>query len=182
MNKSHTLLLLFLTTLFLSSKFTVTAKLAPKEVEEKEAADMDFLDGLNEEDTEDHEAAWEKVVAIHFSEPEKMHSFEELALLGYEHLIYEDVTVLKRLRNMFNDETEKHLLTEDDYTNLSNAMVLDEYLLIKMGNREGLTSVEAVKVLNHENYDNWMAKMPDNVADKLDKFMPNEDGDDELDD
>jgi len=73
-------------------------------------------------------------------------------------------------------------LTEDDYTNLSNAMVLDEYLLIKMGNREGLTSVEAVKVLNHENYDNWMAKMPDNVADKLDKFMPNEDGDDELDD
>merc|ERR1719246_73210 len=79
------------------------------------------------------------------------------------------------LSDMDDDDLEDSSADDEEAATLSNAMVAKSYVEEKFGDKTEVTNAEALTILNHDNYDLWMDNMPDDIIQKIDQFMPDED-------
>ena len=147
------------------------------EAEENMADDYenDDLPSLDDDDLEGGSAVdeeWQKIVSTTFGDSSAMHQFQVILDMAYQHLIYEEMDELNAL---ILKHERKDTLNDEEAATLSNAMVAKSYVEEKFGDKTEITNAEALEILNHDNYDTWMDNMPDDIIQKIDQFMPDED-------
>merc|ERR1719469_1808907 len=141
----------------------------PMEGEDDDLSDM-YDDDLEDSSAVDEE--WEKIVSTTFGDSSAMHQFQAVLDMAYQHLIYEEMDELNAL---MSKHERKSTLNDEEAATLSNAMVAKSYVEEKFGDKTEVTNAEALTILNHDNYDLWMDNMPDDIIQKIDQFMPDED-------
>ena len=135
-------------------------------------------DDLPDMDDDDYDTGspvdeeWEKIVSTTFGDSSAMHQFQAVLDMAYQHLIYEEMDELNAL---MSKHERKSTLNDEEAATLSNAMVAKSYVEEKFGDKTEVTNAEALTILNHDNYDLWMDNMPDDIIQKIDQFMPDED-------
>ena len=145
-----------------------------KSIEGLEGEDDTDLPDMDDEDFDNVSAVdeeWKKVLAEKFGDDNVTHQFQTILDLAYQHLIYEEMDELTTLMNK-HDKKEK--LNDEEAATLSNAMVVKSYVEEKFGGKSEVSNAEALEILNHDNYDSWMDNMPDDIIQKIDQFMPDE--------
>ena len=143
-----------------------------KDLEDQADTDLPEMDDDDLGDDSAVDEEWKKVLASTFSDDSAVHQYQTILDLAYQHLIYEE---MDELNNLLQKHERREKLNDEDAATLSNAMVVKSYVEEKFGGKTEVTNQEALDILNHDNYDTWMDNMPDDIIQKIDQFMPDED-------